>query len=90
MRKYRKLKLGELERKVLRKVKDRKVKNIEVPTGIIHPRSRKKLTASAVNLTGAETRAFSKLWKKGLIHPIKEPPYFTNFRLTGKGKAQFR
>jgi len=89
-KKPRALKLSAEERKLLRKVKNRQVKNIMIPTGLVHPTTGKKLKASAVNLTGTETRTFSKLWKRKLIHPMKQPPYFTNFRLTEQGKISLK
>lgn len=86
----RPLKLSAEERKLLGKIKDRKVKNIQVPTGLVHPRTGKKMKASAVNLSGAETRTFSRMWKRGLIYPSRSPPYFTYFRLTEKGKVSLK
>ncbi len=88
---FRKLKLSALERQVLRKIKKGQVKNIEVPTGLVHPLTGKKLKASAVNLSNPEAAQFPKLQRKGLIAPPKgKTPYFTAFKLTAKGKAQFR
>lgn len=90
----RQLKLKKVERAVLRKIKNRQVKNIErqIRIGgslVTHPKTGKPLTASYVNLSNEEAAQFRKLERKGLITAHGKTEYFTNFRLTEKGKGQF-
>lgn len=94
-REFRRLKLKKIERSVLGKIKRGTVRNIErnVRIGgrvVMHPRTGKPLTASFVNLSNFEASQFRKLAGKGLISAFGKTEYFTNFRLTEKGKAQFR
>lgn len=87
--KFRKLKLSEVEASLLRKIKEKKVKNIEIPSGY-YDLTGKELMASAVNLEQKEVNAFNKLRNKGLIEIANDniPPYFTNYKITDKGKVQ--
>lgn len=89
------LKLTKIERQVLRKIKNRQVKNVEKPIRIgghlvPHPKTGKPVTASYVNIPNVEAAQFRKLEKKGLISTFGKIEYFTNFKLTEKGKAQLK
>jgi hypothetical protein len=95
MGKDRKLKLSKVQRQVLRKIKNRQVKNVERTIRVqgqvaTHPKTGKPLTASFVNLSNFEAAQFRKLERKGLISAFGKTEYFTNFKLTEKGKVQFR
>lgn len=93
----RKLKLTAIQLQVLKKIKNREVKNIEVVVRIgrgrtpaTDPRSGKDLKATRVNLTQKEANAFHSLERKGLISTFGKTPYYTNYKLTKKGKDQLK
>lgn len=93
--KFRRLKLTSLEREVLRKIKNRQVRNIERTLRISghtvpHPRTGKPVTATYLNISNAHAAKFRTLERKGLISAFGKTEAYTNFRLTEKGKAQFR
>lgn len=94
-REFRKLKLKKIERSVLGLIKRGAVRNIErtVRIGgrtVTHPSTGKSVTASFVNLSNYQASQFRKLERKGLISAFGKTEYFSNFRLTEKGKAQLR
>jgi len=89
----KKMKLSPIQRKVLTKIKKRQIKNIERPIRIggkqaLSPKG-KPLKASFLNIPNKEATTFRTLEKKGLISAFGKTEYYTNFRLTQKGKAQF-
>lgn len=79
--------LSDIELKVLRMIKGKKIKDVEKSMpGIIHPITGKPVTISYANLSMNESRMFNKLERRGLISTFGKPSYYINFRVTEKGK----